>query len=78
MIGLFHHRLNSRPASSPLMDLSIFGYMASHRRKGDKIGAALNLKGARPRSHPFPFVPREVGADISTMNRARSVCEKRE
>lgn len=42
-----------------------------------KNGAALNPKGARPQLPLPPSSPREVRADISTMNGALSVCEKR-
>ena len=44
-----------------------------------KNGAALNLKGARPRSQycPYLHVPKGGKGRISTMNGALSVCEKR-
>jgi hypothetical protein len=42
-----------------------------------KNGAALNPKGARPQLPLPPSSPREVRADISTMNGALSVCENR-
>ena len=46
---------------------------------GDKNGAALNPKGARPRSSiaRTSIVPKGGRADISTMNGTLSLCEKR-